>query len=236
MREGHHRAVSLDVRAEGPKQVLQITNYVAEQSLYKPKRRNTGSIGRAESLRADSMYGSQEAFEAVTEEVSPSLAIKMDLKGIGISLMNHKMVEVIYLSVNNLKCEYASSAVAQSVTIACGTVQVDNQLHDAIFPVVLQPTPMTGDSGGVAALPTLQASFIWLNDQGNSRNRRQLVIPCSCFLAEHGVFFIKYCSILLQALTIEADEDFLFAVYEMAQFPTSAWEATQEESALLSSR
>lgn len=160
--------MSLDVRADGPKQVLQITNYNAEFSLYKPKRRNTGSIGRAESLRADSLYGSQEAFEAVTEEVPPSLSIKLDFKGIGLSLMNRKMVEVVYLSVNDLKCEYASSIVAQSVTIACGTIQVDNQLHDSIFPVVLQPTPMNREANGVAALPTLQASFIWLNDQGSS--------------------------------------------------------------------
>jgi vacuolar protein sorting-associated protein 13A/C len=46
--------------------------------------------------------------------------------------------------------------------------------------------------------------------------------------SEHGVFFIKYCSILLQALTIEADEDFLFAVYELSQMP-GAWESTEQE-------
>jgi vacuolar protein sorting-associated protein 13A/C len=50
---------------------------------------------------------------------------------------------------------------------------------------------------------------------------------------EHGVIFIKYCSILLQALTIEADEDFLFAVYELAQFQAASWDNTQEESVLL---
>jgi vacuolar protein sorting-associated protein 13A/C len=45
----------------------------------------------------------------------------------------------------------------------------------------------------------------------------------------HGVFFIKYCSILLQALTIEADEDFLFAVYELVQFQGAGWGASQPE-------
>ena len=44
--------------------------------------------------------------------------------------------------------------------------QIDNQLNDAVFPVVLQPTPIAKDSSGVASLPTIQGSVIWLKDQG----------------------------------------------------------------------
>lgn len=149
------------MRADGPKQVLRISNYNAELSLYKPKRRNTASL-----TRQDSMSSSQDAFEAVQEAVSPVLTVALDMHGIGISLINKRMVEVVYLSLNALKFEYASNPVAQSVTMSCGSLQIDNQLHDALFPVVLQPTPITQESKSVAALPTVQASFIWLNDQG----------------------------------------------------------------------
>lgn len=48
-------------------------------------------------------------------------------------------------------------------------------------------------------------------------------------LPEHGVFFVKYCSILLQALTIEADEDFLYALYDLTQFKGAFWDEDQEE-------
>jgi vacuolar protein sorting-associated protein 13A/C len=123
-----------------------------------------GSIGRSQTLRADSASTSQEAFEAVTDEVTPQLTIHLNLQGIGVSLINRQLMEVVYLSLSNLKVEYTSSPVAQSVTVACGSLQIDNQLHDAIFPVVLQPTPL-GKEAGVAALPTVQASVIWLNDQ-----------------------------------------------------------------------
>lgn len=41
---------------------------------------------------------------------------------------------------------------------------------------------------------------------------------------EHGVLFIKYCSILLQALTIEVDEDLLFAIYDLTQIKGASWE------------
>jgi vacuolar protein sorting-associated protein 13A/C len=42
--------------------------------------------------------------------------------------------------------------------------------------------------------------------------------------------FIKYCSILLQALTIEADEDLLFAIYDLTKIRGVSWEEGTEES------
>ncbi|KAJ7634302.1 vacuolar protein sorting-associated protein 13 [Mycena polygramma] len=200
------RVVSLDVRADGQKQVLRITNYNPEMSLYKPKRANSMPLSRQ-----DTISGSTEAFDAITEEVLPSLAFTLDFAGIGISLVNKKMVEVIYMSMLALKFEYTNSAVAQVVNLSVGTLQIDNQLHDALYPVILQPTPIPKESNGTSALPTVQASVIWLKDQ------------------EHGVLFVKYCSILLQALTIEADEDLLFSIYDLTQIKGASWEEGVED-------
>lgn len=41
---------------------------------------------------------------------------------------------------------------------------------------------------------------------------------------EHGVFYIKYASILLQMITVELDEDFLFALYDFSKFENASWE------------
>ncbi|KAJ3800717.1 vacuolar protein sorting-associated protein 13 [Lentinula aff. detonsa] len=197
------KAVSLDVRADGDKQVLSITNYNAEQSLYKPKRSNTGSLSRQ-----DTISSTVESFEAVTEEDAPTLGLSIHFSGIGISLVNRKLIEVIYVSLNSLAFEYTNSTVAQSFTVSCGTLQIDNQLHDALYPVILQPTPLPKDS---AALPTVQASIILLQDE------------------DHGVLFVKYCSILLQALTIEADEDLLFSIYDLTQIKGASWEQETQD-------
>ncbi|KAF9459895.1 vacuolar protein sorting-associated protein 13 [Collybia nuda] len=196
------RAVSLDVRADGHKQILRITNYNPERSLYKPRTKSYPSS----TLRQDTISSTVEAFEAVTEEVLPTFSFGVDFVGIGVSLINRRLVEVVYISIDTLKFDYTNSTVAQAVNISCGALQIDNQLHDAIFPVVLQPTPIVKEANGVAALPTVQGSVIWLNDQA------------------HGVLFIKYCSILLQALTVEADEDLLFAIYDLAQIKGASWE------------
>lgn len=102
----------------------------------------------------------------MTEEVLPTFTFDVDFAGIGLSLVNRNMVEVIYLTVDTLKFEYNDSPVAQAVNISCGALEIDNQLHDALFPVILQPTPIVKESSGVAALPTVQGSVIWLKDQG----------------------------------------------------------------------
>ncbi|PCH33647.1 vacuolar protein sorting-associated protein vps13 [Wolfiporia cocos MD-104 SS10] len=205
-RQGSVRAVSLDVRADGHKQILRISNYNPERSHYRPRRSSSVSL-----TRQDTSTSSQDAFEAIQEEARPSFMVIINLAGIGVSLVNRKMVEVVYLSANTLMFEYTDSTIAKSVNVSCGNLQIDNQLHEAIFPVVLQPTPISRESSGVAALPTIQSSLIWLKDQ------------------EHGVFFVKYCSILLQALTIEADEDFLYALFDLTRIKGASWDEEQED-------
>lgn len=157
------KAVSLDVRADEQTQILQITNYNPASSVYRPRHRASISIARQ-----DTPTSSQDAFEAVTEDVPATLMFTLDLEGIGLSLMNRKMLEVVYLSMDTLKFEYSSSPVAQAVNLSLGTLQIDNQLHDAIYPVLLQPTPIPKEASAVASPPTIQASVIWLNDQGGT--------------------------------------------------------------------
>lgn len=47
----------------------------------------------------------------------------------------------------------------------------------------------------------------------------------------HGVYFIKYATILLQTMTIELDEDFLFALLDFAKFKDAAWKEPTKEYA-----
>jgi vacuolar protein sorting-associated protein 13A/C len=202
-------------------QILTITDYDQDRSLYKPKNQSPGLV------RQESFSSSSEGFEAVAPEAPPSLALDLELAGIGISLINRKMIEVVYITIDTLKFQYTNSAIAHAVNLSCGILQIDNQLHDAIYPVILQPTPIVKELSSVAALPTVQLSVIWLNDQGG-----MVLLFSSCltfFHVAHGVFFIKYFSILLQALTIEADEDLLFALYDLTQVKGVSWEEGAEE-------
>ena len=217
----------MDARASGHQQVLRLSNYNDETSPYRPKSRASNS-----SLRVDTMSSGTEAFEAVTDDIQPGFMLDVNLDGIGVSLVNRRVIEVVYLSLERLKVDYTASSVAQSVNLSCGTVQIDNQLHDATFPVVLQPTPISGQASDIAALPTVQFSLTWLNDQGDWFWLIGSLLGPTKRPPEHGVLFIKYCSILLQALTLQADEDFLYAVYELSKIRGASWEEEQTQYVL----
>ena len=150
------------MRADGHMQVLRIAPYVPERSMYKPRRRSSSTL----SARTESHSSGSDIFEAVPERVSSSITYSIDLAGIGISVINKKLIEVLYVTMDSLKFDYAVSPNAQAINLSCGNLQIDNQLHDALFPVVLQPTPIPSSSPSVAPLPTVQASVIWLNDTG----------------------------------------------------------------------
>jgi len=106
---------------------------------------------------------SQEAFEAVNQDAPPSLVLFLLLEGFGISVMNRTIVEVVYFSTKTFKLEYTISEVSQSINLSIGHVQIDNQLPEATFQVVLQPSPLPSRRTG-PPLPAVQSSVIILND------------------------------------------------------------------------
>lgn len=122
--------------------------------MYKPVRRPTG--------RQDTLL-SQEAFEAIEQDATPTLTVSLSLEGIGLSLINRSMIEVVYLSARGLKVEYMNSDISQSIDLQIGHLQIDNQLPEATFNVVFQPTPISRQ--GAPKLPTVNASVIILNDR-----------------------------------------------------------------------
>jgi len=191
------RAVSLDVKAEGPGQTLTISNYFEERSVY--KRRTRAASG---TLQRQDTFSSQEAFEAVTAKAIVGLVVKVDLEGLGLSLINKRMVELFYTSVDGIVLQYTDTDAAQICDLSLKRLQIDNQLHDCQFPIVLQPTLISQEAN---ALPSVQASLMVLKDNS------------------HGVTFVKYASVLLQALSIQLDEDFLFTLLDFAKLEGVTW-------------
>ncbi len=84
-------ALSLDVRADGNKQVLSITNYNADVSLYKPRQRSMSLT----SARQDTISSSGDGFEVVNATVQPTLTFSIEFSGIGISLVNRRLLEIV---------------------------------------------------------------------------------------------------------------------------------------------
>ncbi|GAA6031882.1 hypothetical protein JCM8097_003317 [Rhodosporidiobolus ruineniae] len=194
--EGHTRVVSIDVRAEGSTQAVTFSNYVEEDSVFKLQRRNTETASRQESI-ASSRDG---VFEAVDVDVSTSFSFGVALEGIGISVVNRSMQELIYASFRGVTAKYADSTTNVAYDLGIKWIQIDNQLFGGLYPILLYPSVIPKDSKELEVHPSLQASAIILKDEA------------------HGVTYFKYASILLQEMTVEVDEDFLFALLDFAKF------------------
>lgn len=194
---GHTRVMSIDVRAEGSVQAIILSNYHEENSVFKPQRRAADTISRSESIASSRDL----EFEAVDVDVTTTFSLNVNLEGIGISVINRKMQELVYASFRGLTARYADSTTSVSYDIAIKWIQIDNQLFGGLYPILLYPSVIPKDGKELEIHPSLQASAIVLKDES------------------HGVTYFKYASALLQEMTIEVDEDFLFALLDFAKFP-----------------
>lgn len=200
------QAVSLDVRAEGSSQVLVIANYNEEESVYKPKR-STAALNRSDSV--DSLNAM--SFETVSVTDHPTLTLNINFEGVGISVVNRHLQELVYVSFRGIKLAFSNYPQYYDANLDCKWIQIDNQLFGGLFPIILYPTVVPKDGKELESHPTLQLSLALLKDD------------------QHGVTYVKYATILLQAMTIELDEDFLFALLEFSKFEDASWqEPTQD--------
>jgi vacuolar protein sorting-associated protein 13A/C len=145
--------LSIDVRTEGQSQVLVISRYDEQNSIYKPAR------------RTDSVSGSNSsAFETVETQEKPSLTLEVKLEGVGLSIVNKNLQELMYLSFRGLKMSYNNYATSYDASLDCGWIQIDNQLFGGLYPIILYPTIQPKDSKELEARPTLQAAVTVLRD------------------------------------------------------------------------
>ena len=195
------RVISLDVRADGPTQTLTLTNYSESTSNFKLARINS-TFSRTDTMSSTRDLG----FEAVDVDTRILSSYNVEFEGVGISIINKNVQELAYISFRGLEVHYTESEVTTAINLICKWIQIDNQLFGGLFPIVLYPTVLPKDGKDLEVHPTLQASLIRLKDQS------------------HGVMHIKYASVLLQEVTAELDEDFLFALYEFSKFEGASWE------------
>ncbi len=199
------RVMSLDVRADGPTQTLVLSNYSESNSNFKLTRQNSNLS------RTDTMSTMRDAgFEAVDVDTRIIWSFNLELEGVGISIINRNVQELAYVSFKGLEVHYTESDVTTAINLICKWIQIDNQLFGGLFPIVLYPTVLPKDGKDLEVHPTLQVSLIRLKDQS------------------HGVMHVKYASVLLQEITAELDEDFIFALYEFSKIEGASWQ--KEES------
>jgi len=195
--ESRQKIVSIEVSADGPRQALVLTNYKASQSMYKQKAGKSATQG----------------FEVKDQDFDVTFKAQVRLAGIGISLVNKNLRELLYATFREIELKFNESALYQTVNFTTKWIQIDNQLYGGIFPILLYPSVVPKTGKEMEAHPIFHTALTRVKDD------------------TYGVLYIKYFTILLQQMTIEMDEDFIFALLDFAKIPGASW-AEQKEGKL----
>ncbi|KAI9475459.1 MAG: hypothetical protein EXX96DRAFT_266961 [Benjaminiella poitrasii] len=204
-----NHTLSIDIRADDSALVLLLTDFDLSKSLYRPKSSSASTL--ASSSREGSM---RETFETVHVHHVINFSFELKLAGIGLSLINRHAQEVAFATIKGLEFKYMDSNMYQSIRLSLQWLQIDNQLYDSTYPILCFPSTLPKNSVELATHPTLHIALDKVKDD------------------KHGVLYFKLFSFLLQEVTFEIDDSFLYAMLDFAQFNTTLRKANNNEDNL----
>ena len=195
----NQKIIELNIAAEGPTQTLVLSNYKASRSMYKQKK------GQASQTSVAS------GFEAKDIESEVTFKAQIRLAGFGISLVNKNLKELLYTTFREIELKYSDSKLYQTLNATIKWIQIDNQLYGGIFPILLYPSVVPKTGKEMEAHPIFHSMVTRVKDDS------------------YGVLYIKYATVLLQQMTLEIDEDFIFAMLDFTKVPGASWTEEREE-------
>ncbi|KAJ5606070.1 hypothetical protein N7510_008851 [Penicillium lagena] len=197
---GYQKIIDISIVADGPTQTLMLSNFKPSKSIYKQQKAQSST--------------STTGFEV--KEMSSEVNFKAQLRlgGIGISLINQNLRELVYLTFREIEIKYRESRLYQTLNTTIKWIQIDNQLYGGIFPILLYPSVVPKTGKEMEAHPIFHAMVTRVKDDS------------------YGVLYIKYATLLLQQMTLELDEDFVMAMLDFVKIPGASWTEEQEEGEL----
>ncbi|KAI9480349.1 MAG: hypothetical protein EXX96DRAFT_521344 [Benjaminiella poitrasii] len=194
-RDGQLTITSIDTKISGTTRVLELTPFSQSDSHFKPVSSSLSRVNSVSSMASvDSV--AKEGFEAVDMDMTVNAIFQIQLKEVGISLINRELQELAYATLRGINLKLTDSNLYHSLRWNIDWVQIDNQMYGSVFPILLYPTNSTnnGSRKDNKILPTVQMALDRVKDNS------------------HGVIYFKYFSILIQEISIEVDESFVYAI------------------------
>jgi vacuolar protein sorting-associated protein 13A/C len=105
-------------------------------------------------------------FEEIDVKVVTTFSFTLRFEGVGISVVNQKMNELVYVSFRGLELRYTDSTTNYKYSLICQWIQIDNQLFGGVFPIILYPTKTLKSEKDLEATPNLQLEAVVLKEQG----------------------------------------------------------------------
>ncbi|KAI9375312.1 hypothetical protein BJX61DRAFT_494673 [Aspergillus egyptiacus] len=192
------KIIDINIVADGPTQTLVLSNFKASKSMYRQQRAQT------------SQSSVSTGFEVKEFDSEVNFKAQVRLGGIGISLINQKMKELLYMTFRDIELKFKESKAYQTLNTTIKWIQIDNQLYGGIFPMLLYPSVVPKTGKEMEAHPIFSTMITRVKDDS------------------YGVLYIKYATLLLQQMTLELDEDFVLAMLDFTKVFGAAWTEQQE--------
>jgi len=120
----------------------------------------------------------------------------LELPRIGLSMIDDRPSEIVYLSLHHLSARVQDALSQQTVELALGKMQIDNQMKGSLFPVVFAPSPVAPED----VKPMLQLS---VNKSKLSEEEGG---------GKGGIMEFQYASLLLQKVDIKVEEALIYVL------------------------
>eukprot|EP00003_Mantamonas_plastica_P031498 TRINITY_DN823_c0_g1_i3.p1 TRINITY_DN823_c0_g1~~TRINITY_DN823_c0_g1_i3.p1 ORF type:complete len:3996 (-),score=1299.11 TRINITY_DN823_c0_g1_i3:663-12608(-) len=145
--------VYCEVYPDGPTRVLRISDPRVHGVAVNASRGGLGATG--EMVLKEMMQR-----DAEDTMLSGLGSLKISLSGLGVSVVDGKPRELLYLSVSQVSASILNEGESQHMSMQIGSIQVDNQMPHTTFPVMLIPRSNDQAFLSVAAVRKLGTSSI----------------------------------------------------------------------------
>lgn len=182
-------------------------------------------------LPRDKLTGKQDPATIIanadkTNRVIPvmsELAVHFKLPNMLLSILNSAPEEVLLLSAQDVDLAYADIVSDHDqCEVKVGSIQLDNQMENAIFPVIFTPQPMNGiGSNNILESPRKSSISDAPPSPANStddRDSSDCFFHFSIFRLSYGsdVEYIKYLSVMLQPARLQVDDLLVVSIGTLA--------------------
>ena len=178
------------------------------QTLVMSDFKQSKSIYKQKSASASA--STTAGFEVKEQDDDVTMKATIRFAGVGVSLVNSQLRELVYVTWRDIELKYTDSQLYQKVALTVKWIQIDNQLYGGIFPLIAYPSVVPKTGKEMEAHPIFRTVVTRVKDDS------------------YGVLYIKYFTFLLQQMTIEIDEDFIFALLDFTKVPGASWTEKQE--------
>ncbi|KDO35051.1 hypothetical protein SPRG_01115 [Saprolegnia parasitica CBS 223.65] len=182
------------VRADGPTKVLELTEGGEEDDDVGARDASSlRALDESTSLMAPIAPSAVSLFQHVT--------VQCTLHSVGLSCVNATPMEVLYVSLQGLTCQFLRHETKMQFAITVRDIQADNQVPDATFTTMLCPKE-------VAASDDAPASFHCDDCRAQHPSAAVAFHFCCGWSNEQGsTDYFEYCSFHLLPMMVQLDEE-----------------------------